>query len=152
MQWPVMERRPSQWQADDWPPKPRLNLQCATVWQELQGHALYLPQAVIVEGVVTSVGQMDTKSCTHRIEYLDSCIHPHLQHRKTSLSANWRTLLAESCEQNWGRPLSWSSDFCPCDPVRILIAVPGLLSLLFFVLLFHDDIIRKGFHIFVTKY
>jgi hypothetical protein len=46
--------------------------------------SLYLPQAVVVEGVVTGVGQMDTKSCTHRIEYLDSSIHPHLQNRSVS--------------------------------------------------------------------
>jgi len=62
--------------------------------------SLYLPQTVIVEGVVTGVGQMNTKSCTHRIEYLDSCIHPHLQNRSMSLNITWRTPLEESSEQN----------------------------------------------------
>jgi len=62
--------------------------------------SLYLPQTVIVEGVVTGVGQMNTKSCTHRIEYLDSCIHPHLQNRSMSLNITWRTPLEESSKQN----------------------------------------------------
>lgn len=38
----------------------------------------YLPVAIIVEGVVAGVGQVNAETSSNRVENLHSCIHPDL--------------------------------------------------------------------------
>lgn len=52
---------------------------------------ILLPQTVVVEFIIAGVGQMDSESCSDRIEDLHRGIHPDLQSKQ-------ETQYHESCE------------------------------------------------------
>jgi hypothetical protein len=143
MDWPGVVLWPLLWQAADWQPQPRHDLKSSrslagtlscTSWSRITSP--YLPETVVVEGVVTGIGQVDTEPCTHRIKNLDSGIHPHLQNKSLQLSTKWRIPLEESCELN-----SWSIAMLHrrLSPwlCTILTAVSALLILFYHNILFY---------------